>query len=352
MRRCAQTPHVPWVRQAGCLTPRLGVGAVVSTFIRRSLENEPIYAELVVDELDGGTALALRSGMEYAAKATLNEADAQPRGDSTFSAFLRLRQGASARASWVLEETPGGTMVSVGADLACDWQLRAAFVPARAFSILVVGGRTFMRSGPEPGVLLNGKPLDEGWVQVPDGARIDVGLARIEVTMGYSEWAPSIDQAFDLRSPFNPPSARAPESAPQAHADDAFVRQAVHELHNRKQPQPSLRSTQAYDGFTGEPRAHAPAPRPVGAAPRKRNSTIELSLDDLDYMGTQAVAQARHEGDISGEYAVGGADPELIAPSLLGGERPKDKSKLWRYAVLGVFTAGAYGGWVYLLDYL
>lgn len=280
--------------------------------------------------------------MEYAAKATLNEADVQPRGDSTFSAFMRLRQGASARASWVLEETPGGTMVSVGSDLACDWQLRAAFVPARAFSILVVGGRTFMRSGPEPGVLLNGKTLDEGWVQVPDGARIDVGLARIEVTMGYSEWAPSIDQAFDLRSPFNPPT-QAPEP---------FGRQTVHELHTRKQPEPipqsrrpepSLRSTQAY---TGELRT------PAAAAPRKRNSTIELSLDDLDYMGTQAVAQARDHGAISGEYAVGAPDEELVAPSLLGGERPKDKSKLWRYAVLGVFTAGAYGGWVYLLDYL
>jgi hypothetical protein len=209
-------------------------------------------------------------------------------------------------------------------------------VPARAFSILVVGGRTFMRSGPEPGVLLNGKALDEGWVQVPDKARIDVGLARIEVTMGYSEWAPTIDQAFDLRSPFNPHTT----------ADEPFGWQTVHELNNRKQPEPSLRSTHAYDTRTGKP-----LPK-VAAAPRKRNSTIELSLDDLDYMGTQAAAQARDDRDASGEFAVGGAVDDQVAPSLLGSDRPRDKSKLWRYAVAGVFTAGAYGGWVYLLDYL
>jgi hypothetical protein len=309
----------------------------MSTFIPRSAGNEPIYAEVVVDELDG-TALALRSGMEHAAKATQNEADATARGDSTFSAFLRLRQGASARASWVLEETPGGTMISVGADLACDWQLRAAFVPARAFSILVVGGRTFMRSGPEPGVLLNGKSLEDGWVEVPDRARIDVGLARLEVTMGYSEWAPSIDQAFDLRSPFNPVN-------PAGGAEEQLGRQTIHELRNRKHHDVDLRSTHAYDTRTGKPLGAAPAPR-------RRNSTIELSLDDLDYMGTQAGAQARDDSEVSGEFAVGALDGDQAAPSLLGSDRPRDKSKLWRYAVAGVFTAGAYGGWVYLLDYL
>ncbi|MDB4986808.1 MAG: hypothetical protein JWN04_1986, partial [Myxococcaceae bacterium] len=120
--------------------------------------------------------------------ASLNETMLEHPGAARgFCAFLRLRQGASERATWILEETPGGTMISVGSDSACDWQIRAAFVPARAFSLLIVGGRTFVRSGPEPGVLLDGKPVDDGWVQVPHGGRIDVGLARLEVTMGYAD---------------------------------------------------------------------------------------------------------------------------------------------------------------------
>jgi hypothetical protein len=301
--------------------------------------------------------------MQHATKATLSEADVPPSGERTFSAYLRLRQGASARATWVLEESPGGTMISVGADLVCDWQLRAAFVPARAFSMLVIGGRTFIRSGPEPGVLLNGKALDEGWVPVPDGARIDVGLAQLEVTMGYSDWAPSIDQAFDLRSPFNP-------ATPAGNAADADHgrRQAVHELHNRK-PQAGMHSSaQAHEaraqdsrmhetrGYGHETRGYGTDARGRQPASRARNATMELSLDDLDYMGTQAVPSTRQHA-VSGEFEVGGAtraadNDDDDAPSLLGSTRARDKTKLWRYAVAGVFTAGAYGCWVYLLDYL
>jgi hypothetical protein len=291
--------------------------------------------------------------MQHASKATRNEADAQPSGDRTFSAYLRLRQGASARATWVLEESPGGTMISVGSDLVCDWQLRAAFVPARAFSMLVVGGRTFIRSGPEPGVLLNGKVLDEGWVPVADGARIDVGLAQLEVTMGYSDWAPSIDQAFGLHSPFNPATSA---------DDDQYERQAVHELRNRKQaaevpgahtddthPQDTRRHATRMHATRGYEEADGRGHKPAGS--RARGVTMELSLDDLDYMGTQAVASAARQHAASGEFEVRGAVDD-DAPSLLGSTRASDKSKLWRYALAGVFIAGAYGGWVYLLDYL
>jgi predicted component of type VI protein secretion system len=110
------------------------------------------------------------------------------------TASLRLRQGSSTHASCVLEEMPGGTMISVGTDSACDWQIRAAFVPPRAFSLLLAGGHVFLRSGAEPGVLINGKPVCEGWNPVSNGARIDVGLARLEVTLdGQSEPAILVD---------------------------------------------------------------------------------------------------------------------------------------------------------------
>jgi hypothetical protein len=124
--------------------------------------------------------------MAYAATATheLAQGVAAPR---EFSASLRLQQGGSARATWLLTESPGGTMISVGADSACDWQIRAAFVPARAFSILVLNGRAFVRSGPEPGLLIDGKPVDDSWNPLPGQARIDIGLARFEVRTGYVE---------------------------------------------------------------------------------------------------------------------------------------------------------------------
>lgn len=337
---------------------------------------DPIFWDLE-DDSAAGTGLALRSGMPNAAQATLSEADAQPMGEGGFSAFLRLRQGSSARATWVLEESPGGTMISVGADDACDWQLRAAFVPARAFSILVVGGRTFVRSGPEPGVLLNGKPLDDGWVQIHNGGRIDVGLARLEVNMGYglqpgataaqaSVQAPqphiapkSAPRKFAPKAtlgygPYDPsqsqsqvPQSQSPQSQLVDHVDGTYQpAETIHELRNPKK---------APQGRQADPSAFT-ARTTAAASPRPRNTTIELSLEDLDYMGTRA-SSLPHMPDprreISGEFAVGdvGYGPDG-APSLLGGTSRKDKPKLWRYALVGACTVGAYGGWVFLLDYL
>lgn len=195
--------------------------------------------------------------MEQAATATANSEDV-----SGFSGYLRLRQGASTRASWILDEVPGGTMITVGADSTCDWQVRAAFVPPRAFSVLVVGAMMFVRSGPDAGVLLNGRPLPDGWVPVADGCRIDIGLARIEVSTGYA--------------------------TPPIELTEAFRRLG-----------PSKFEAMQYGDYS----------------------------------------------DASGEYE--------IAPTLLDDDAPsKPRAALWRYAVGIVVTAGAYGGWVALLDYL
>jgi hypothetical protein len=306
--------------------------------------------------------LALSSIMQNAANVTLNEADVLPQDEAGFSALLRLRQGSSARATWVVEASPGGTMVSVGSDAACDWQVRAAFVPARAFSVLVVGGRTFVRSGPEPGVLLDGKPMVDGWVQVHNGARIDVGLARMEVTMGYGDWLAPGENTQAKRSPLL-------QTVPyELDDDEESGRETIHELNNRKphavvEPTAPRAATQAgaaqaaRDGKAAAWRGQIADRRArQGNAPR-RNATIELTLDDLDYMGTPVVnlpgVGAANDREVSGEYAV--PDPTTrysAAPSLLGRETPKDKSKLWRYAVAGVVTVSAYGGWVYLLDFL
>lgn len=170
------------------------------------------------------------------------------------AASLRLRQGSSSRATWILDESPGGTLLTIGADAACDWQIRAPFVPARAFSVLLLGGTVYVRPGQELGVLLNGRPLESGYTPVGDGARIDVGLARFEVGL-------------------------------------QFV------------------------ATSGD-----------GEASRTFDQVRELDSGTFPISERQAV------------------------PSVFEGHPPKDNKRLWRYALLGVVTASAYGGWVALLD--
>lgn len=153
--------------------------------------------------------------MEHAATAFNTETVAPG-----FSALLRLRQGASSRSSMTLADAPGGTMISIGTDPRCDWQIRAAFVPERAFSLLFVSGAVFLRSGPELGVLLNGRPVEDGWVPVASGDRIDVGLARLEVQLVRDESEPTIivDASATEEQPrvTRPYVSPVPQAAPEA----------------------------------------------------------------------------------------------------------------------------------------
>lgn len=204
------------------------------------------------------------------------------------TACVRLRQGSSARATWNLEDCPGGTTITVGSGLTCDWQVRAPFVPPHALSVLFVGGRLYVRPGPEHGALLNGHGLGgEDWTPVAEGDRVDVGLARLEIDVGASASA----------------SWREAEARPQAveaHADEVYVS----------------------DGYASD----AP-PKPETARERE-------TLRGLD----------------SGTYRISD-NPEAV-PAVLERDVSADRSALWRYALAGVATAGAYGGWVVLLDFL
>jgi len=100
------------------------------------------------------------------------------------TACLRLARGSSAQATWLLEDVAGGTTIRIGADPACDWQIRAASVPVLAVTAMLVGGTLFVKSSPDGGVLLDGRPLGMQWTEVASGSRIDIGLARIEVAVG------------------------------------------------------------------------------------------------------------------------------------------------------------------------
>ena len=199
------------------------------------------------------------------------------------SANVRLRQGSSARATWILQEAPGGTTITVGADSTCDWQIRAAFVPPQAFALRLLDGEVRVQAGRDQSVLLNGKLLGEGWVAVPSGARIDVGLARVEVTTGYASGS------------FAPPPPRA-----------AFITTAV---------EPARRTSQ---------------PAPVEGR-RDSEPTPDAELEEA--------LRSWRRPEESGEFEV--HTRRDSSPALLDHDRSGDKGALRRYALMGVATACA-----------
>lgn len=305
--------------------------------------------------------------MQHAAAATIDETPRFSEPSEPFCAFLSLRQGASERASWLVEEALGGTMISVGADEACDWQIRAAFVPPRAFSLLVVGGRTFVRSGPEPGVLLNGRAIDDGWIQVPNGGRIDVGLARLEVTMGYGDPSEDLTETLQEVEPSWSSTSRTANQPqygqPRQHTSGDYGR-ATLDLGVMPLDAEPLPLTTPRTRSREQPRASENPSR------RHARPSIERTLEQL-YMDADVrqdeqrvqgalsdqVPQARMLGresmlgHESGEFST--ATGEFSAPSLLDDPASDtDKRRWWLYAVVGVVVAGAYGGWVVLLDFL
>jgi predicted component of type VI protein secretion system len=298
-----------------------------------------------------------------------------------FSAFLRLRHGGASRTTWLVTETTGGNMISVGADAACDWQVRAAFVPPRAFSILVVGERAFVRSGPEPGLLLDGKPVDDNWTPLSSQARIDIGLARFEVRTGYAQQA-SEEPVLELTRPRVPSRpAAVTETAAMAHTAVVQRLETVPSKRRRKRTmetqeygrvgtsarvQPvgvsrapvavapwaeAAHPAQATELPRTQARTHAWTPRanePLFTTPataeRPRSSTIELNMNDLDYAGTLPLSVGDGR---SGEY--------VMSPSLLGSDeitRVTSRAGSWRYLMMGAGVASAYSAWLYLLDRL
>ncbi len=266
--------------------------------------------------------------MEQAATVTTIDELGNEVGVPGFAALLRLRQGSSERASWLLDEVLGGTMITVGSDPVCDWQIRAAFVPGRAFSILVVGGRAFVRSGPELGVLLNGRAIDDGWTPLPHEARVDVGLARVEVIVGYDgNWA---DQTGAYR-PVDPP--RAPSGAARGGWFDSAeaASEPAHAYDGAREPRERAR----HPG--NAPRERARSSRAASTEPPHRARTSRPSVD-FDPQGE--LESMRYTE--SGEYEV--------VPALLEDDAPK--GSFWRYALIIAITAGAYGGWLVLLDRL
>lgn len=103
-------------------------------------------------------------------------------------ALLRLRAGASPWPSWKFDESDRGLQISVGADPHCDWQISSAGVEEQELEIIFTGRALLVRSArPHEGARLDGQRLGEGWTALKDGARLDFGLAAIDVTLVFAQ---------------------------------------------------------------------------------------------------------------------------------------------------------------------
>lgn len=125
------------------------------------------------------------------------------------AACIRLIQGASDDAVWVLESGVGGTFLTIGADPECEWQIRAAGVPAHAVSVLLVGGTVHVRSGPQRCARMNGTLLSEQWTPVERDARLDIGMASLEIKLDKDALVPSLREV--ATPPRHTPAPMAPE---------------------------------------------------------------------------------------------------------------------------------------------
>lgn len=244
------------------------------------------------------------------------------------TACIRLKQGSSARATYLLEDTAGGTTITVGADPGCDWQIRAAGVANFALDLLLLGGNMFAKCPLDSTVLVDGRQLGSNWVEVTSGARIHIGLAQLELTMGEKASAfEHLPQAFDPS-----PRARVQDSLPRARVQDAQRTLVMGEE----------------ETIIVEPDLEVIRP------------DME---DELDLKKTTVFSPAS-EQDYRPSFVDPPTRPSLVerlsraslfdrAPTLLDdGVESIPRRNLWRYALAAGATAVAYAGWLALLDTL
>jgi hypothetical protein len=216
-----------------------------------------------------GTRVALGPDVQT----SMAERQAAPREPQV--ACIHLTGGSSQDSVWVLQEGVGGTFLTVGSDPECEWQIRAAGVPAHALSVLLIGGVVYMRSGPERRARMNGTLLNQDWTTVDADARVDVGLARLEIKLGKEALLPSLR---DLHLPpevqHEPGASHTPRSAASALERSGLRRSHASARHAPRSPSNALRE-------------RASRPSSSGIVPRKATSFAWLYV-----AGALAVAGA------------------------------------------------------------
>jgi predicted component of type VI protein secretion system len=234
------------------------------------------------------------------------------------TACVRLTGGSSTHATWMLEDGPGGTMITIGSDPGCDWKIKAASVPAHALSVLLLQGTIYVRSGSEGGVLLDGRPLDTAWQAVAAGARLDIGLARLEISMGGEPVLGDWTCSWRVRNVERPSDDAAPSILVDGDAIEA------------KLEADAATERELADRDAADVSGVRPSLSPVIELnrPKPRHSEPEARTSWLDRFSRSSAPDA---------------------PSLFGrGEgRPV---KLWTYGVGCALLMGAYALWIALLE--
>lgn len=282
-----------------------------------------------------GTHVALSIVMQQVAN-THSKVASGPAPKRQMTACLRLSRGASAQATWLLEDAPGGTTIRVGADATCDWQIRAACVPDHALTVMLVGGTLFVKSSQSGGVLLDGRQLGQPWTEVTNGARLDIGLSRIEIALGEAS------SAFD--------------GLPQAY---------VAPIDTRDLPYESMRTMEyRLDDIDQESiYINEPGTSPQAATFAELTQPQQALRESLIPRESQRESVIPRESRVPRQSA-----PELNRPSFLGrlsrpsmmgapsllddGTTEKGGTNLRKLALAGLATALAYAGWLMLLDHL
>lgn len=246
------------------------------------------------------------------------------------TARLHLQRGSSGQATWFLEDVPGGTSLSIGADPTCDWQIRAACVPPHAASVLLLSGNLFVRSTCDGDVQLDGRPLGDSWVAVHHGARLDIGFAQLSITCGATRSAfegPSLGTLSYAEAdvPAQIATLRRKALSTETRLGFPTWSESGTELVSGTQLVDEQSGTQLVDERSGMQLVD-PA-----LAPQR----MALRLDPRELSDDQQATMNRHS--------------RSFAPSLLGDER-QSSSGIWLYVLAGLATLFAYAGWVVVLD--
>lgn len=95
--------------------------------------------------------------------------------------WLRLVRGSSREPDRLLADRTFQTVLSVGSDVSCDWQIVAEDVPALALWMRASPGGLLVRAAPACPVSIDGQLLGSLWTPAASGSRISVGGAAFEV---------------------------------------------------------------------------------------------------------------------------------------------------------------------------
>jgi hypothetical protein len=112
-------------------------------------------------------------------RSTVIAVDAVP---SNAAAILTLKSGVSSFCVWSFDACDVGASISVGACERCDWQIVAPSVAP--ITLLFTGQTLFVKSERAcEKTLLNGVRLWPGWVPLEHGDALELGNARLEVSL-------------------------------------------------------------------------------------------------------------------------------------------------------------------------